>query len=799
VLDTVLAKFGTSEAAVRKWLGLVNKDLDDQAIELTDMASVENGEPPVEVSPVRAEERKPVEVSPVRVEESKPPRQEVPTQPEKSSPPTQDQPATEDPHEAAVSAAGRVRSGFGEDNLDRDDENLLENLARYEQNPKQTMAQNRIKAACTAWLDDKKKATDSRRPLVQELASRLEALPKPAARTATTTAARPKAAVGLDHRRKQEMENTIKGANEYIDAPLPSGGWGTMKVPFQGATERTAEVSATQETVRIPVDKKTALLLSEEKTRVVNEQLEKSGCRLRLEPQKDPPTHAFDGLPGKKYCAVQPVLQLDETGPDGALARRRKLGEPVTYADCHRNAVVSAGFPYDPKKDAKDCERVVIPGGPPKKAAPKIEKDLRDLFERDDLVVAGKELRTDKRLKTVLGNLARYTSHVGERNARAVLGQALETMESSGGEIKAAFDLIRKATAAKVDADCGPVLKENYKAPEDKKTEQLTLIKDVKETWNLYAVLAMCAEPVSGSPEEATAARQSRLVSALGMSKEEAAAVLKAIPATALGELATSMKVNQHCDPKPGQVMAMVPAGASDLWEPVDNEHTRAELQKRQVRFAADMERHDRQAARAARANKVEKSAVTAEMGEKYFKDLKQSVADAGLGDVEEITEEVMEMYYDQQVEALASATNVSAKDIRAYFEGQSATEASEKPPTAMTAELFEKHKGTVNAAFLESYVPAPTVTPEILARNMTKDGRPDALEMWNMHWAGVAMRDGDEVVTFENFSVENQDAMNDKWMFGTYGKKSFYDESMDSGFFGPAGVAMCFEQNPDY
>src|SRR5262249_50288133 len=44
------------------------------------------------------------------------------------------------------------------------------------------------------------------------------------------------------------------------------------------------------------------------------------------------------------------------------------------------------------------------------------------------------------------------------------------------------------------------------------------------------------------------------------------------------------------------------------------------------------------------------------------------------------------------------------------------------------------------------------------------------------------------------NFSVEDENATNDKQVFNAYGKKGFYEVNKESGCFGSAAIAMCFE-----
>ena len=51
--------------------------------------------------------------------------------------------------------------------------------------------------------------------------------------------------------------------------------------------------------------------------------------------------------------------------------------------------------------------------------------------------------------------------------------------------------------------------------------------------------------------------------------------------------------------------------------------------------------------------------------------------------------------------------------------------------------------------------------------------------QLWNYHFAGVVMKDGDDYVTLENYSVENGGVDNQNWIFQMYGigAQSFHSE----------------------
>jgi hypothetical protein len=66
--------------------------------------------------------------------------------------------------------------------------------------------------------------------------------------------------------------------------------------------------------------------------------------------------------------------------------------------------------------------------------------------------------------------------------------------------------------------------------------------------------------------------------------------------------------------------------------------------------------------------------------------------------------------------------------------------------------------------------------------------------DLWNFHFAGVVMVDGDSYMTLENLSVEGANAMNDGWYFRMYdSSKSFHAENKKDTHVGHYPTTMLF------
>jgi hypothetical protein len=70
--------------------------------------------------------------------------------------------------------------------------------------------------------------------------------------------------------------------------------------------------------------------------------------------------------------------------------------------------------------------------------------------------------------------------------------------------------------------------------------------------------------------------------------------------------------------------------------------------------------------------------------------------------------------------------------------------------------------------------------------------------ELWNYHFAGVVMKDGDDYVTLENYSVGNDLTDNQQWLFQVYGSgnQSFHAELLGKPGIGAASLSLGYAQN---
>jgi hypothetical protein len=79
---------------------------------------------------------------------------------------------------------------------------------------------------------------------------------------------------------------------------------------------------------------------------------------------------------------------------------------------------------------------------------------------------------------------------------------------------------------------------------------------------------------------------------------------------------------------------------------------------------------------------------------------------------------------------------------------------------------------------------------------------RKQAAELWNFHWAGVVMRDGDHYMTMENLSIEDESLSNDKWYFRMYkdeGQQSFHHLNSLDSHVGDHPMTVLFRPDNDY
>jgi len=77
----------------------------------------------------------------------------------------------------------------------------------------------------------------------------------------------------------------------------------------------------------------------------------------------------------------------------------------------------------------------------------------------------------------------------------------------------------------------------------------------------------------------------------------------------------------------------------------------------------------------------------------------------------------------------------------------------------------------------------------------------PTGVDLWNFHWGGVIMVDGDSYVTFENLSRENEDLRNDSWYFRMYTtgtSDSFHDQNKRSEHVGRYPLTLGYRSTGD-
>lgn len=136
----------------------------------------------------------------------------------------------------------------------------------------------------------------------------------------------------------------------------------------------------------------------------------------------------------------------------------------------------------------------------------------------------------------------------------------------------------------------------------------------------------------------------------------------------------------------------------------------------------------------------------------------------------------------------------VAAADLDAGTVGQSWNLYNKIAENAALNGLFSRTFG-VNEAIKPKVGDALTqVNNETERKNA-----PDEVDLWNFHWAGVIMTDGDDYVTLENLSVENEDVINKGWYFAMYGaeQQSFHTEQMTSEHVGKSPLSLGFRSNP--
>jgi len=526
--------------------------------------------------------------------------------------------------------------------------------------------------------------------------------------------------------RVSEARRTLDQADTHErGTKAPTGAWPVDATIGGGAN--TVEVSGDRGTAI--VDKNT-LAVTAEKLGAMNTALAQGGSSLRF---AETQTQTWIRQGEASLLEVRPVLDLAAGGPDDALRQRREAGENVTYADCHRSAVVAAGFGFDPRA-GRDCQTPALPTGVFRVG------EVRDGAKIDNLKALNKDtpLTPDTGPFNMMANADRYVGSVGERKTRGVVGAYLPKTTTKFPSLVGPFAAVDGMTQRMTDntldnfsitkvrgnriaakrnqfvagrtgknvddlenADFTPLRGDPDYPNALSNTEEQQLQADMvtidaekqeltnaKKTWSKYNLLTLCADAMKKPGADANSVKaELRAAIGLNMSETNLNALLDTFPVddavAAYNEMCQTLKMNEHCKPKAGQVMSVVTPGASVLWKEVKNDRTDAELSFRKREYVAHAE----------------------------------GVAPANVDEA-----------------------------------------------------MMARHRGDY--------------------------GIPKDPETWNFHWAAVIATSGNEYTTMENFSVEDPAAINDKQCFNAFGpQKSLYDHYKDSGFFGSSAIAMCFDK----
>jgi hypothetical protein len=474
---------------------------------------------------------------------------------------------------------------------------------------------------------------------------------------------------------RQIGNSVLVQAQKYRAAKsAPTGAWPTHGELGAGAT-------LAQDGTTALVGKKN-LMMTREKLDTANDALQRADARLRFA--------AGEGTSltsGGTLITAKPVLTVPDNGPTQALYQARAKPADVTYADCQRNAAVSAGFDYVP--GGPDCQQPVIPPGALGGANPIALMKLATRSSYDD---------------TAFGRMDRFTNSAGERQARSVIGAAIPSLLTDYPGLQDTMDAMDAVSSRRTETELVNITEPEFKKHKSEQglgtatwpdvEQQKASMVETKKVWNKYTLLSLCAEGVKSNTNVEDVKKYILNAASKGLltnleERKDLDKLLEKLPvndaAAAYDALCKKLKINQYCEPKPGQVIGMVAPGASDLWQHGETDQTKAELSNQQLEF------------------------VAAKVG---------------------------------------------------------------KQPDA--------------------------VTPDDMASCLDDAHWPtDGDQRWNFHWAAVATNSANgDYITFENFSVEDPEAINDKQVINAFGSsKTFYDYYKESGFFGNAAVAMCFEK----
>lgn len=559
----------------------------------------------------------------------------------------------------------------------------------------------------------------------------------------------------------------LDGAARHADSlRRATGAWGPSVVTALGATQVDAAGTTGV------VGKKT-LLMTGDKVVAANAALTAAGSGLRFASAGDEVA-----VGAARMRKVNLALPLRAGGPDDALRVRRAAGQDVTYADCHRSAVSAMGFDYDPAA-ALDCEKPAIPAGV------FADGEVRDAPKTPALKAMIPNVIGDlsPENQKLLGRAERYTGSVAERSGRAVIGAYLP-----------------KLTAA----DEFPGLTQPF-ADMDRMSQHVT---------DQMLVRPNAADITANRLQE----KQERHLLQRLQQEEDAAAGAGGRAAVRIDAVtpAQRQRLGQEAEyPRALSADEQVAATAESVRIQTEKASI-AEAKKTWTKFNLLSLCADAMKGAAPQDEKI--ATAKARLREALGDKLTAGVADpderarlAGFVDDFPIADAAaaytdmcqtlkINEYADPQPGQALTLVSAGASDLWKEIDNQTTRDELMYRKRIFVAGKETDARQRAHAGPGAPPVPVrpEDVTEQMMARWGTDMGAPTDLETWNFHWAAVVAKQGNDYTTLENFSVEDPAAVNGDQVFNTFGAdKGFYDHYKDTGFFGTAGVAMCFDKNP--
>jgi hypothetical protein len=286
-------------------------------------------------------------------------------------------------------------------------------------------------------------------------------------------------------RAQREIAGSVMAqAQSYRDGKAaPTGAW-------PASAELGAGAALAGDGTTALVGKK-KLMMTRDKLDRTNEVLALAGARLGFAAGESTTLAS-----GETLVEAKLALTVPDNGPTQALHAQRAAPVDVTYADCQRNATVSAGFDYVP--GGRDCQQPVIPpgalGGAEPIATPKMN-DLKALMK-----VATRSSYDD----AAFGRMDRFTNSAGERQARSVVGAAIPNLLTDYPELQGTMDGMDALTQRRGGKELEKITEEELGKHRDKPglesatwpdvEQQKAAMVETKKVWNKYALLSQCAD-----------------------------------------------------------------------------------------------------------------------------------------------------------------------------------------------------------------------------------------------------------------------------------------------------------------